>query len=178
MPADTSWPRRFMRTVDHCFGQYQERDEPMLPGRNLAQQVRDGLAEGKMEIVGREVVDGRELIKVVRVFVPSGRSQSWRSITGDGSTTTTTTEATDPPPTRRGSSEPYESDIVTYVDPETYRPVMVRGYVGSDAEYTQTYTYLPRTEANLAVLVPPVPDGFAQVDQLAGDGARHDAGCP
>jgi hypothetical protein len=66
---------------------------------------------------------------------------------------------------------------VTWADPANYAPVRVHNYVGSDAEYTQTYQYLPRTPENLAQLEPVVPPGFTQVDRLRGDGERLDAGC-
>jgi hypothetical protein len=66
---------------------------------------------------------------------------------------------------------------VTWADPNTYAPVKVHNYVGSDAEYTQTYQYLPRTQENLALLEPVVPPGFTRVDQLRGDRESLDAGC-
>lgn len=53
---------------------------------------------------------------------------------------------------------------VTWVDPETYRPVKRLGYPGSDAEYTMTYEYLERTEENLALLEPEVPEGFTETE--------------
>ena len=60
------------------------------------------------------------------------------------------------------------SDGVLWVDPASYRPVASRGrYAGTGERYEQTYEYLPRTEANLRLLQPHVPDGFVQVDPLA-----------
>jgi hypothetical protein len=60
---------------------------------------------------------------------------------------------------------------VTWLDPETYRPVLRHGYPGSDAEYTQTFEYLERTEENLALLDPEIPEGYTQIDpaDAAGD---------
>jgi len=65
---------------------------------------------------------------------------------------------------------------VLLVDPDTHRPVRVV-YPGTDNEYVQTYEYLERTPENLAVLSPPVPDGFDLVDSLPGDAQRLAAGC-
>ena len=61
---------------------------------------------------------------------------------------------------------------VLLVDPDTYRPLAARGSFADGSTggtYEQTYTYLPRTAANLDLLHPPVPDGFTQVDPSAGD---------
>jgi hypothetical protein len=66
---------------------------------------------------------------------------------------------------------------VVWLEPDTYAPVKVHSYVGSDAEYTQAYTYLPRTAENVALVELPVPAGFTKVDALHGDGERLDAGC-
>ena len=63
------------------------------------------------------------------------------------------------------------------VDPDSYRPVRVIGYPGTEFEYVQTYEYLDRTAENLSRLTPPVPDGFQQVDSLPGDAERLGAGC-
>lgn len=60
---------------------------------------------------------------------------------------------------------------VTWVDPETYRPVKRIGYPGSDAEYTMTYEYLERTDENLELLVPDVHEGYTEGEPtvLSGD---------
>ena len=52
---------------------------------------------------------------------------------------------------------------VYYVDPATYRPVMV---VDPDEGYTTTIEYLPRTPELLAAFTPVIPDGLTEVDQL------------
>ena len=66
---------------------------------------------------------------------------------------------------------------VWLVDPETYRPMQLTGYPGTEFEYVMHFEYLPRTPENLALLSPPIPDGFVQVDDLHGDRERFDAGC-
>jgi hypothetical protein len=67
MPNDPNLPSTAERTVDHCFGEYMEAPMPQLPGRQEAEFVRDGLAEGSSVIDGTELVDGRELIRLVDV---------------------------------------------------------------------------------------------------------------
>jgi hypothetical protein len=138
-----------IRTVDHCLRQYADGTEPGLPARNQAQWIRDSLAQGRLVEDGTETVDGRELIRL-RQVPPED----------DGMNYTGPTE-----------------DTVVLVDPDTYRPVSLRSYPGSSAEYVQSFEYLPRTEQNLARLSPPVPDGFTRVDALPGDAERSAAGC-
>jgi len=57
------------------------------------------------------------------------------------------------------------SDLVWYVDPDSYRPVRV---VGGDEghDYITTIEYLPRTPELLAAFTPVIPEGFAEVDPL------------
>jgi hypothetical protein len=145
-----------VRTVDHCLRQYAEGTEPGMPsgsgkprGVGEAQRIRDGLATGRLVEDGTETDDGRELIRL-REVPPED----------DGFNYT-------------GPAE----DTVVLVDPDTYRPISLRRYPDSDAEYVQTFEYLPRTEENLALLSPPVPDGFTQVDSLPGGAERLAAGC-
>jgi hypothetical protein len=66
----------------------------------------------------------------------------------------------------------HEGGII-YVDPATNLPVHL-GQAGSGEG--KDIEYLPRTAENLALLVPPVPDGYTAVDQLALDEVRA-AGC-
>lgn len=61
---------------------------------------------------------------------------------------------------------------VTLVDPDTYRPVMLLGCPGSEAEYVMTFEYLPRTPENLTLLSPPVPEGLTPTDTVHGDSER------
>jgi hypothetical protein len=53
-----------------------------------------------------------------------------------------------------------------YVDPDSYLPVELRSDAGGPDENVVRFEYLPRTAANLALLSPPVPEGYAEVAQL------------
>jgi len=64
---------------------------------------------------------------------------------------------------------PGVADHVVLVDPDTYLPVRARGRLSSGETFSQTYDYLPRTAENLALLLPPLPEGFTQVDSLSRD---------
>lgn len=55
-------------------------------------------------------------------------------------------------------------DHVVLVDPDTYLPVRARGTLSTGESFSQTYEFLPRTAENLALLLPPIPEGFTQVD--------------
>jgi len=162
-------PRRF---VDHCLHQYADRSEGDLQVNDLVTPLRDGLAGGRFEVDGTEVVDGRELIRlrpVVDLPTPSGNPEDDAA------------EAT----AALGIQQ------VVYVDPATHLPVrLVESHPGVqfDAETgtiatlpggpstTTDIEILPRTAGNLALLVPPVPAGYTQVDQLAQDEVRA-SGC-
>jgi hypothetical protein len=161
------------RTVDYCFSEYAEGVQPPLPiGTGSGTEwVQNALERGWWTEDGTQVVDGRELLRFremlsdVNANPPAGP---------DGDQETTTTE---PQPSVTGAEQEDEVLAIALIDPETYRPVMYTGYPGSDAEYAQTYEYLPRTPENLARLVAPVPEGFSLVDELRSDGDRAAAGC-
>jgi hypothetical protein len=57
-------------------------------------------------------------------------------------------------------------DHVVLVDPDTYLPVRARGTLDG-VTFSQTYEYLPRTQENLALIVPPIPEGFTELDPLS-----------
>jgi hypothetical protein len=186
MPNDPNLPSTAERTVDHCFREYMEAPVPQLPGRQEAEFVRDGLAEGSSVIDGTEVIDGRELIRLVQVpveLVPRDPDEegSLRPAWTDPATPTATTTppVTDP---ETGNLDPDTFEYVEHiylVDAETHRPVHVIGYPGeaadhSDAMYIATIEYLDRTPENMALLAAPVPDGFEQVASLRGDGERYE----
>jgi hypothetical protein len=145
-------PRRLVRTVDHCFSSYIERSEPALPARSAAWQVRSGLADGTLRADGVEVRGGRSLLRVVSTV--RNREDSAHDVTAPG-----------------------DDGVVTYVDPENHRPVLVIGHAGTDAAYEMTISYLPRTPEHLAALAPHVPDGHRRVSELRSDGERLAGGC-
>jgi hypothetical protein len=60
----------------------------------------------------------------------------------------------------------FAAEQFVYVDPDTYLPVELRSDMGSPDENIITYEYLPRTAANLELLVSPVPAGYTEVTKL------------
>jgi hypothetical protein len=187
------------RTVDYCFEQYTEAPETLPVGRGSATPwVRSGLEDGTLTVEGTEVVDGRELILLREVMPadrpietdPDGTPRVEVEETIPATTDTVPAEIAEMLEEEQARVEDAEiaaaADEVqawVLIDPETYRPVIRVGDPSGDefsldgAGYTQTYEYLPRTAENLAQLVVPVPEGFARVDDLRGDGERNDAGC-
>jgi hypothetical protein len=124
------------RTVDYCMQQYVEHRDTGGASTDIEaggiRQLRDAVAAGELVEDGTEMVDGRELIRVIRPDVEAG------------------------------------ADIVIMlVDPDTYLPVRARGTIrhgGTGETFSQSYEFLPRTPENLALINPPIPDGFIQVD--------------
>jgi hypothetical protein len=96
--------------------------------------------------------------------VPTNSPTTADTVPTDGPATTDTLPAEEEPVV--------DEEHVTLIDPETYRPVMVLGYTGSDSEYVMTFEYLPRTVETLALLSPPVPEGFVATTENRGDGER------
>jgi hypothetical protein len=204
LPTDPSLPQERLRDVDHCFAEYREYDQAAIPGHNEAERIGEWLAEGSLVEDGTEVVDGREVIRLVQVpvgLVPGGDGrlevEPGASVivpaleAGDGATSTvpvtepghdgatSTVPATDPD---TGALDPDTFEYIEHiylVDAETFRPVRIIGYPGeapdySDAMYIATIEYLPRTPETMALLSTPVPDGFELVPNLRGDGERVD----
>jgi len=179
-PFDPSLPQERLRQVDYCFSEYREYDQTAIPGHNEAERIGEWLAEGELVEDGTEVMNGRELIRLVQVPADSsGPNLDGAYIDESGALVTL-------PPSTTTTSAPLDPDTFEYVehiylvDAETFRPVHVIGYPGeepdhSDAMYIETIEYLPRTPENLANLAAPVPDGFTLVPELRGDGARFDA---
>jgi hypothetical protein len=161
-PDDPRIPHMTLRQVDYCSQQWADTDAWALPPHNLAQQIRDGLESGELILDGTETVDGRELIRIIndKNFVQhQEKRRRQKKIPGQDQLT--------------GAGGLY----VYLVDPDTYRPVQLTSFPGSDDELVMHFDYLARTPENLALLTPPIPEGFVQVDRLRGDGERADAGC-
>jgi hypothetical protein len=70
-----------------------------------------------------------------------------------------------------------DGDGTIWLDAATLLPFRGAGTFDDGGRYTTTVEFLPRTDANRRLLVPPIPAGFTEVDQLRGDGASRDAGC-
>jgi hypothetical protein len=159
------------RTVDHCFSEYADGVQPSIPvgPGSGTEWVGNALEWGWWTEDGTQVVDGRELLRF-REMLSDVNANPPPGPGGDQETTTPQPSVTGPAP---------EDEVlgIALIDPETDRLVTYTGYPGSEAEYTMTLEYLPRTPENLALLVPPVPEGFTQVDALRSDGDRAAAGC-
>jgi hypothetical protein len=61
------------------------------------------------------------------------------------------------------SRQPWYRAETIWVDPSTYRPVVMEYTEGSTVRVHTTFEWLPPTQANLAHLTVPVPAGFTQV---------------
>jgi hypothetical protein len=171
-PDDPRIPHMTLRQVDYCFQRWADTDTWALPAHNVAGQIRDGLESGDLILDGTETVDGRELIRVINAedLGQDLERQRRKVMDVEGRQVTITIP---------GESESIAAgEVYVYlVDPDTYRPIQLTGYPGSDDQYVMHFEYLPRTPENLALLTPPIPEGFVHVDHLAGDGERADAGC-
>jgi hypothetical protein len=64
-----------------------------------------------------------------------------------------------------------------WLDDTTLLPLRAEGSFDMEGDYTETYEFLPRSDANLADLVPPVPSGYAKVDQVHLPEETIDADC-
>lgn len=186
-PTDPARPQQRIRDVDYCFAEYAESDRPAIPGHIEADRLGEWLEQGRLVEDGTEVMDGRELIRLVQVpveLVPRGEDEDGEALrprwTDPADPSATTTPPVTDPDT--GTLDPDSFEYVEHiylVDAETHRPVHVIGYPGeaadySDAHYIATIEYLERTPENMALLAPPVPEGFEQVADLRGDGERYD----
>jgi hypothetical protein len=188
-PFDPSLPQERIRTVDYCFSEYAEYDQTAIPGHIEADRIGEWLDEGTLVEDGTETVDGRELIRLVEVPVdlrppePGDGGDAFTAL--EPSTVPASAPPTTEPPTTAPDAATLDPDTFEFVehiylvDAETFRPVRVIGYPGdapdySDAMYIATTEYLPRTPENMALLSPPVPDGFDLAANLRSDGERLD----
>jgi hypothetical protein len=127
------------------------------PNSSVADSIRQGLDEGWIVADRTEVIDGKELIRLVEVAP-------------DPSTATTVTIVENGEVVGHSEGTPDDAPLVasgrvTWVDPETYRPVKIHD---DDIGMDQTYEYLERTPENLAQMSPPVPPGFTHTDPPLG----------
>jgi hypothetical protein len=132
-----------VRRVDHCVGQYAEKDEPWFNMASEAQSFEDELKADHFVPDGTEIVDGRELIRLRAV---DSQQRSERPIE---------------------ERQPVHDDRVAYVDPVTLLPVRIDS---ASVQISTTIEYLPRTAESLALLVPPIPAGTVEVDELPPNG--------
>lgn len=146
-----------VRAIDHCAGEWSEGPGPIVGGlvRGIAQQVD----AGELVLDGTELVDGRRLIAthslvlVTQVDPETGEliDEHWEDGQEEGG---------------------------IYLDPDTLLPALDVSWIGAPNEQRTTYSYLDRTDpAARAMLVAPIPDGYARVDRVRTDDERAAAGC-
>jgi hypothetical protein len=131
------------RAVDYCFREYTVenlpiRDDATDVSASVARSVTEGLHDGRMRTDGTEVVDGRELIRVIERSDPD--INVWYV----------------DPSTYRPVRHVYHGEL---------DPGSAGGPVPAPHMVT-TIEYLPRSPELLAQFSPVVPEGFARVDRL------------
>jgi hypothetical protein len=140
-------------SIDHRRREVVQSTSPVFPedleqGFGEDDFLRQQVTAGALRADGTEMVDGRELVRLVPVEVATGSDPA-----EDGR----------PPAMDRGTN-------VHWVEPDTYRPIKRLSYGGTANEATETYTYLPRTPQNLALLEPDIPADFRGVPGHTGPG--------
>lgn len=70
-PDDGPSTTAMIREVDYCFSEYSDTEQPWLPPVPKAREIRDQLDDGTLVASGTEIVDGRELIRLLH-SVPEG----------------------------------------------------------------------------------------------------------
>ncbi len=132
--------------VDHCARTF-------TPGWGMStsttlQSIGSDMERGIWAVDGTEVVDGRELIRL----------RTW-----------TDADMPSPDPDTGQWTRPTPADwnprLAVYLDPETLLPVLSRRGIGEPDESRVEYTFLPRTEANLAETFVTVPEGYEVLPQ-------------
>ena len=141
-------------SIDHRQREVVESTSPFFPeeleqGFGEDDALRQQVAAGALREDGTEIVDGRELVRLVPVEVAAGDPA----------------ETGRPPAMDRGTN-------VHWVEPDTYRPIKRLWYGGTANEATETYTYLPRTPQNLALLEPDIPADYQGVDGHTAPGSH------
>jgi hypothetical protein len=138
-------------SIDHRRREVVQSTSPFFPeelalGFGEDDILREQVATGALHEDGTEIIDGRELVRLV----PPDEAPA-----GDPADTGR------PPAMDRGVN-------VHWVEPDTYRPIKRLWYGGTPNEATETYTYLPRTPQNLALLEPHIPDGYQGAEGHTG----------
>lgn len=129
-------------TVDHRGRRYREvvdNHDPTLVTTGWYQQQ---IEVGNYLPDGTEVIDGVELLRFVEPALEVCE--------------------TDPELEEVCAATGNAEDHVVWMDPESMRPVQA----GSGSRTTSTFTYLPRTPENLALVEVVVPEGYERVESF------------
>lgn len=161
-PRGSRWGIADQALVDHESRTYWVRPEAPagewvdVPGRE-ADWIAGEIEQGSLTADGREVVDGRELLRYVG---PPATTTELCGIPGDPRGFTE--DQCDDPGVERDTVTTVQR--VVWVDPGTGRPVRRSGDDDHDgAVDTTTFEYLPRTPENLELLEVVVPEGYTEV---------------
>jgi hypothetical protein len=74
---------------------------------------------------------------------------------------------------------PDPRDGFVWLDATTLLPFWSEGRADSDGAFTEAFEFLPRSDKNFDLLVPPVPAGYTKVDTIPDDrGTNTAADCP
>jgi hypothetical protein len=65
---DPNLPQTLTRTIDYCFGEYTEADEPAMPGGGWTTTIRQQIDAGELVADGTQMFEGRELLKFQEVI--------------------------------------------------------------------------------------------------------------
>jgi hypothetical protein len=150
-----------LRAIDHCARQHSEDVGPTMSGFDALSRLAQDLREGRAIIDGTEQLEEGQMLVVrpVHTRIPFDVE------TGE-------TSIPDPPET---TIETYQA---TYLDPETYAPVLTRQFaVGDRPEETTTYVLSPRSATGLDLLVAHAPEGYTAVAAVPTNEERAAAGC-
>lgn len=146
----------------YCNNTYTEIDALIdgQPNGSYTSFVQEGLEDGRLVPDGTEVIDGKELIRLVEkgqdqglVLLPDSDARAEDLPNGF---------VVDGPP---DDAPLVPTGGVVWVDPETYRPVKYHDAMNG---MEKSYEYLERTPENVAQMSPPIPAGFTHVDPPPG----------